>query len=111
MPYIPVEQREACDGLIEALAGEIVRLAEAAGDSGAFAGLLNYACTRLALQIVHRRFGRLRYWLIALLTGIFKNIADEFYRRLAGPYEDRQMLKSGDVDLYEQYLAEIEKIG
>jgi hypothetical protein len=111
MPYIPVEQREACDGLIEALAGEIVRLAEAAGYDGAFAGLLNYACTRLALQIVRRRFGRLRYWLIALLTGTFKNIADEFYRRLAGPYEDRQMAKSGDVDLYGEYLAEIEKMG
>ena len=58
----------------------------------AFAGLLNYTCTRLALNIVRRRFGRLRYWLIALITGTFKNIADEFYRRLAAPYEDRQIV-------------------
>ena len=111
MPYIPAEQRKTCDGLIDELAGRIVRLAQEDGSDGAFAGLLNYACTRLALQVVRRRFGRMRYWLIAILTGTFKNIADEFYRRLAVPYEDRQMAKSGDVDLYAEYLAEIEKIG
>ncbi len=107
MPYIPAEQRKACDGLIDELAGQIVRLAQESGSDGAFAGLVNYACTRLALQIVRRRFGQLRYWLIAILTGTFKNIADEFYRRLAAPYEDRQMAKSGDVDLYTEFLQEI----
>lgn len=111
MPYIRVEQRKDCDALIDELAGEIVRLAAADDSDGAFAGLLNYACTRLALQIVRRRFGRMRYWLIAILTGTFKNIADEFYRRLAAPYEDRQIAKSGDVDLYAEYLMEIEKMG
>ena len=111
MPYIPAEQRTACDGLIDELAGQIVRLARESGSEGAFAGLLNYTCTRLALQIVHRRFGSMRYWLIAILTGTFKNIADEFYRRLAAPYEDRQRAKSGDVDLYAEFLAEIEKMG
>ena len=111
MPYIPLEQRRACDGLIDELAGQIVRLAKESGSDGAFAGLLNYACTRLALQIVRRRCGRLRYWLIALLTGVFKNIADEFYRRLAAPYEDRQLARNGDVELYAEYLAEIEKLG
>jgi hypothetical protein len=110
MPYIPVEQRKVCDGLIDELAGRIARLAEESDSDGAFAGLLNYACTRLALQVVRRRFGRLRYWLIATLTGTFKNISDEFYRRLAGPYEDKQMARSGDVDLYAEYLAEIDKM-
>ena len=47
----------------------------------------------------------------AILSGTFKNIGDEFYRRLAAPYEDRQMARSGDVDLYAEYLAEIEKPG
>ena len=111
MPYIPAEQRKTCDELIDGLAGQIVRLAQESGADGAFAGLLNYACTRLALQVVRRRFGKMRYWLIAILTGTFKNIADEFYRRLAAPYEDRQLAKNGDVDLYAEYLAEIEKLG
>lgn len=111
MPYIAAEQRKILDRPINELAGEIVRLAQESGSDGAFAGLLNYACTRLAVQVVRGRFGPLRYWLIAILSGTFKNIADEFYRRLAAPYEDRQMDKSGDVDLYAEYLAEIEKMG
>jgi len=111
MPYIALEQRRACDGLIDELAGQIVRLSEEGGEDGAFAGLLNYACTRLALQVVRRRFGRLRYWLIAILSGTFQNIAGEFYRRLAGPYEDRMLVKNGDVDLYAEFLVEIEKMG
>ncbi len=110
MPYIPVEQRRVCDALIDELAGQIVRLAREDASEGAFAGLLNYACTRLALKVVRRRFGRLRYWLIAILSGTFRNIADEFYRRLAAPYEDQQLAKSGDVDLYAEYQAEIGQI-
>jgi hypothetical protein len=49
----------------------------------------------------------MRYWLIALITGVFKNIGDEFYRRVAAPYENAQMAQSGDVDLYAEYLREI----
>ena len=111
MPYIPAEQRKALDGQVDELAGRIVRLAQEGGVDGAFAGPLNYACTRLALQVARQRCGPLRYWLIALLTGVFRNLSDEFYRRLAAPYEDRQLAKSGDVDLYAEYLAEIEKLG
>jgi hypothetical protein len=46
-----------------------------------------------------------------MLTGTFKNIADEFYRRVAAPYEGKQMIKNGDVDLYEEYCADIESMG
>ncbi len=109
MPYVAPEHRRELDPLIDQLALGLVREAKKYDYDAAFAGLLNYACTRLALQVARRRFGPLRYWLIALITGIFKNLADEFYRRLAGPYEDRQRQESGDVDLYAEYLAEIEK--
>jgi hypothetical protein len=108
MPYIAPELREKFDPLIDALAESLVEKAWAAGSDAAFAGMLNYTCTRLALKVARDRFGPLRYWLIALLSGIFKNIGDEFYRRVAAPYEDRQMAQSGDVDLYRKYLAEIE---
>ncbi|MBW1991934.1 MAG: hypothetical protein JRI59_07450 [Deltaproteobacteria bacterium] len=110
MPYIAGD-REELNRLIDQLAQLIVRRADAAGGEGAFAGLLNYACTRLALKVVRLKFGTLRYWLIAILTGVFKNMADEFYRRLAGPYEDRQMARSGDVDLYREFLQEMNRIG
>lgn len=110
MPYISPEQRKKLDAGIDHLAAAIIKGAKECGYDGAFAGLLNYACTRLALQIVRSQFGPLRYWLIALLTGTLHNIADEFYRRLGAPYEDRQMARSGDVDLYQEYLQEIENM-
>ena len=109
MPYIAAAQRAELDGSIDQLAEGIVRLAQAQQGDGAVAGLLNYACTRLALQVVRQRFGPMRYWLIALITGTFKNIADEFYRRIGEPYENRQMARNGDVDLYQAYAAEIER--
>jgi hypothetical protein len=108
MPYIAPELRRELDPLIDALADRLAVQAQASRDDGAFTGLLNYACTRLALGVIRRRFGGLRYWLIAALTGVFHNMASEFYRRLAAPYEDRQMAKSGDVDLFHEFVGEIE---
>ena len=110
MPYIAPEHRKDLDELIDRLAERIVGKSQAAGYDAAFAGLLNYTCTRLALKIVRQQFGPLRYWQIAMITGVFKNVADEFYRRLAVPYEDRQMAMSGDVDLYQEFLEEMKKM-
>lgn len=107
MPYIAPQHRRELDPLIEALAARIVQEADTMEQDAAFAGLLNYACTCLALKIIRLRFGRLRYWLIALITGAFKNIADEFYRRLGAPYEDRQIAVNGDVDLFAEYLEDL----
>jgi len=107
MPYIAATSRQELDAHIDRLAAAIVREAQKQDYDAAFAGLLNYACTRLALTIVRSRFGAMRYWLIALITGTFKNIADEFYRRIGVPYEDRQISQNGDVDLYRQYADEI----
>jgi hypothetical protein len=109
MPYIAAQHRQELDGLIDQLAACLVHQAQALGYDGAFAGLLNYCCTRLALKTVRRQFGQMRYWLIALIAGTFKNIADEFYRRVGAPYEDQQMARSGDVDVYREYLQEIGK--
>jgi hypothetical protein len=111
MPYIAPELRRELDPLIDKLADRLAAQAEAAGDDGAFAGLLNYSCTRLALAVVRRRFGPLRYWLIAALSGVFQNIATEFYRRVAVPYEDLQRAQSGDVDLFKEFLQDIEQKG
>ncbi len=100
MPYIKPEHRARLDEPIQRLAQQIAEIAQASPEETAFAGLLNYACTSLALEIVKRRFGRVRYGYIALVTGVMKNVADEFYRRVASPYEDEQITKSGDLPLY-----------
>jgi phosphoserine phosphatase len=52
----------------------------------------------------------MRYWIIAILTGTFKNIADEFYRRVGVPYENVQIVKSGDVLEYEEFVEQISKL-
>jgi hypothetical protein len=93
MPYIAKRDRAELDGHIDRLAETLNAIAKSYGYSGAFAGLLNYACTRLALKVLPER----RYWVIALVSGVFKNIGDEFYRRYAAPYEDEQIQKNGDV--------------
>lgn len=110
MPYIAPKDREQFDKHIDELAEKIVKEAKEYGYDGAFAGLINYTCTRLTLKVVRMQFGKMRYWLIATITGTFKNIADEFYRRLAAPYEDKQIVKSGDVDLYKEFSKEIEEL-
>lgn len=110
MPYISQKDRQKLDPLIDKLAEQIVAEAKEYKYDGAFAGLLNYTCTRLALKVVKMQFGKIRYWLIAAVSGVFKNIADEFYRRVGVPYEDKQIKKSGDVDLYEEFAREIDKM-
>jgi len=49
----------------------------------------------------------MRSWIIAILTGTLKNIADEFRRRIAVGYENRQTEPSGDVDMLREYELEI----
>lgn len=110
MPYIAQEKRTRLDPLIDELAGRIVAEAKGEGGEAAFAGLLNYTCTRLALKILRLQFGGIRYWLIAVVTGVFRNISDEFYRRVAIPYEDRQIKKNGDVDLYKEFSDNMGKM-
>lgn len=108
MPYIKQEQREKLNSAIDELSDRIVSMVKSEDDS-AFAGILNYVSTRLALSIIRKKFGKIRYWMIAVITGVFKNVADEFYRRLAVPYEDKKIDEEGDVDLYEDLLKDIKK--
>lgn len=93
MPYIPPELRPGLDRHVAALAEAINSAAAELDGDAAYAGLLNYACTTLALQTMPAR----RYWAIATTSGVFANVADEFYRRLASPYEDEQITRNGDV--------------
>lgn len=91
MPYIDPEQRKRLDPSIDSVIAAIK--AEVGEDLQAVAGLLNYACTRIALGVIPER----RYASIALVSGVLHNIADEFYRRYAVPYEDQKIKDNGDV--------------
>ena len=103
MPYIKSEARAVLDPAIADLARAITDLSRALPEETAFAGLLNYACTSLAMRVIDGRFGKLRYGILATVSGVFHNVGDEFYRRIAQPYEDKQIANNGDVELYERY--------
>ena len=93
MPYIKQVDRAQLNAHIDRLAKEIKAIMREYSYEASFAGLLNYACTTLALKVLPSK----RYWVLALASGVFHNIADEFYRRYAVPYEDEQIKNNGDV--------------
>jgi hypothetical protein len=103
MPYIEQKDRKEIDPLIDKLAIKISEISKEKDYDASFAGILNYALLRLALKVVKLRFGKIRYWIIAILCGIFKNVADEIYRRIGTPYEDMQKLKNKDVDIIKEF--------
>ena len=107
MPYIAPKDRKQFDPLVDRLAEQIIKEAKEHKYDGAFAGLINYVCTRLTLKVIKLLFGQIRYWIIATVVGTFNNIAEEFYRRLGIPYEEKQIKKSGDVDLYKEFEKEL----
>jgi hypothetical protein len=104
MPYIAREHRPKLDSLIEALADAVAAVAKETandkGDATAYAGLLNYTLTRVTMLVVAQCCGPIRYATIATVSGVLKNVNDEFYRRVAAPYEDKQIAKNGDVPEY-----------
>ncbi|MEK7567014.1 MAG: hypothetical protein AAB527_02690 [Patescibacteria group bacterium] len=109
MPYIKPEYRERLEGEIDNLALAIVDVVGKDDDESAYAGVLNYTITRLSLRVAIILFERMRYKVIAMLTGVFKNVSDEFYRRIAAPYEDKQAKKNGDIPEYDELLDEMNK--
>ncbi|HOV88660.1 MAG TPA: hypothetical protein PLB74_01180 [Candidatus Paceibacterota bacterium] len=103
MPYIKKEVRQKLDPKIDELVNAIAEEAQKDDPKTTFIGILNYTFTTTALKTTKKLFGQLRYWIIASLTGLFHNLADEFYRRLAAPYEEEQIKKNGDIELYKKF--------
>ena len=82
MPYINENSRYEIDESVE----ELIR---AIGSPGK----LNYAITRLILLYAPKP----NYSEIATITGVLENVKQEYYRRLAAPYEDNKIKENGDV--------------
>lgn len=81
MPYIKDENRAKFDAIIN------VRPTNA--------GELNYVITSLAVQYMHDT--GLNYSKINEVMGVFACAQQEFYRRVAAPYEDTKVEQNGDV--------------
>ena len=59
-------------------------------------GDINYSVSRLISKIV----GTPTYPKIAMVTGVLENIKQEYYRRVAEPYEDIKIRQNGDIKEY-----------
>lgn len=46
--------------------------------------------------------GRVTYSKIAMVTGVLENIKQEYYRRIASPYEDEKIVQNGDIRHYKK---------
>lgn len=97
MPYIKKELRDQLEPEINALFRKINHIS----DEDSIEGILNYTFSSLADVIVtSNKEVEWRYFLINRIIGVFECIKLEFYRRLAGPYEDKAIEKNGDIDVY-----------
>ena len=101
MPYISEEEREELDEAVEIMAKAIKEFKTATVNPHNFAhflGRINYCFSRV-LSIV---MGDISYSKIAMATGVLENIKQEFYRRVAEPYENKKITENGDIREYKK---------
>jgi hypothetical protein len=87
MPYIKPERRTKYTKVLEELTSMLKALPPEEVD-----GELNYVVTRILKEVYP-----LRYYHINKAVGVLECIKQEFYRRVAAPYEDVKIKESGDV--------------
>jgi len=87
MPYIKPENRAKYTKVLDELIGILKALPLEEVD-----GELNYVVTRILKEVYP-----LRYYHINKAIGVLECIKQEFYRRVAAPYEDQKIKESGDV--------------
>ena len=87
MPYIKPARREKYKAVLGELIGILRSLPAEEVD-----GELNYVVTRILKEVYP-----LRYFHINKAIGVLECIKQEFYRRVAAPYEDVKIKESGDV--------------
>ena len=83
MPYIPQEDRRYLDPYVP-------RHFSSAGE-------LNYFITKCVLHYIRQSGLGVRYHMIATVMGVLENVKQEFYRRVAVPYEESKKELHGDV--------------
>lgn len=99
MPYIDRNRRkeldESIDNLISALSNkeklDNEEFVQILGD-------LNYCFSRILSNLMSDA----SYSKIAMITGVLENIKQEYYRRIAEPYEDQKINQNGDIKEYSE---------
>lgn len=97
MPYIKEESRKLLDECIQNMGGCLTEGNQLTDDELiSILGDINYTFSRV-LGIC---MGNPSYSKVAMITGVLENIKQEFYRRIATPYEDQKILQNGDIKEY-----------
>jgi len=87
LPYIKPEKRTKYDKVLEELIGILKTLPVEEID-----GEVNYVVTKMLKEVYP-----LRYFHLNRAIGVLECIKQEYYRRVAAPYEDTKIKESGDV--------------
>ena len=102
MPYIDESARFELDACIEKMT-ECLTLGHVNNQNDisneeftVLLGEINYCFSR----ILAKSMGQTSYSKIAMITGVLENIKQEFYRRIASPYEDKKIVENGDIKEY-----------
>ena len=97
MPYIDEKNRKVLDGAINDLANIVTKFGDLENeDLLSILGDLNYCMSRLIGKVM----GNTSYAKIAMITGVLENVKQEFYRRVAVPYEEEKIVTHGDIKQY-----------
>jgi len=104
MPYVENKFRNRLDIHIEKLVDSLFKSASEkdlqefnATDLLDCSGNLNYVITRICSSLI---LNKPNYAKVAIITGVLENVKQEFYRRVASPYEDKKIVQNGDVKGY-----------
>ena len=100
MPYIKEKERHDLDVCIESMI-KCLQLHEENMSNDEFCiilGDINYCFSRILGGLM----GNVSYSKIAMITGVLENIKQEFYRRVAAPYEDKKIVENGDIKEYKR---------
>lgn len=98
MPYIKPEGREFLDDAVHTMIDAMVDGNHLTDEEFmSIAGEINYCVSSLIGKLMGKRPS---YNKIAVITGVLENIKQEYYRRVASPYEDVKIRQNGDIKAY-----------
>ena len=99
MPYIDEQERveldSQIDNMILAIRNNKTNLNNP-HDFSNYLGRINYCFSRIIYGVMRD----VSYRNIAMVTGVLENIKQEYYRRIAEPYEDIKIRQNGDIKEY-----------
>lgn len=87
MPYIPQNQRENYDDLINGLVNRLEQ-------REFHLGHLNYIISSLVRRVIDDEDG---YEWLSSIGGVLSDVRDEFYRTVMVPYEQAKIEENGDI--------------